>query len=113
MCVLLQPALLVHLKGPGTWWLNASLQCSPDLQHAFWTAGWLVGQSITNRCTLGLPVAPLLFHLLMTPDPDWQVRVLGAPVTGTAQAEWTMAVNKGGCSAALASSNGQQCCSGV
>jgi hypothetical protein len=26
--------------------------------------GWLMAQALTNRCTLGLPVAPLLFHLL-------------------------------------------------
>lgn len=70
---LLQPALLVYIKGSGTWWLNASLQCSPELQCAYWSAGWLMAQSITNRCTLGIPIAPLLFHLLMTPTEALQV----------------------------------------
>lgn len=74
--VLLQPALLVYIKGSATWWLNATLQCSPELQCAYWSAGWLMAQSITNRCTLGIPVAPLLFHLLMTPAEALQVHNL-------------------------------------
>jgi hypothetical protein len=73
---LLQPALLVYIKGSGTWWLNATLQCSPELQCAYWSAGWLMAQSITNRCTLGIPIAPLLFHLLVTPTEALQVHNL-------------------------------------
>lgn len=69
-----QPALLVYLRGPGTWWLNSAIQTpSRELQQAYWTMGFLMAQAVTNRCTLGLPVAPLLFHLLLSPDDTPQV----------------------------------------
>jgi hypothetical protein len=64
-----QPALLVYLRGSGTWWLNSTHPtCSRELQQAYWCTGWLMAQTLTNRCTLGLPVAPLLFHLLTPLD---------------------------------------------
>lgn len=74
--VLLQPALLVYLKASGKWWLNGALQCSHTLQLAYWTMGWLMAQTLTNRCTLGLPVAPVLFGLLlMTHDMEAKFQV--------------------------------------
>lgn len=77
MCALLrvQPALLVHLKSAGSWWLNSALSTSSVLQQAYFVLGWLTAQSLTNRCTLGLPIAPLLFHLLLMPAPDTKFQV--------------------------------------
>ncbi|WIA11861.1 hypothetical protein OEZ85_011947 [Tetradesmus obliquus] len=68
-----QPALFVHLRGPGTWWLNSTLSCSAQLQAAYWAVGWLLGQALVNRCTMGLQLAPLLFHrLLLQPHEAFQ-----------------------------------------
>lgn len=72
--VYMQPALFVHLRGPGTWWLNSTLSCSAQLQAAYWAVGWLLGQALVNRCTVGLQLAPLLFHrLLLQPHEAFQV----------------------------------------
>jgi hypothetical protein len=69
-----QPALFVHLRGPGTWWLNTTLSCTKELQAAYWAVGWLLGQALVNRCTVGLQLAPLLFHrLLLQPHEAFKV----------------------------------------
>jgi hypothetical protein len=63
-----QPALLVHVRSRGRWWVNAALQSSPQLQQAFWALGWLLALALPNRCTLGIRLAPLLLrHLLLRP----------------------------------------------
>jgi hypothetical protein len=85
-CCTPQPALLVYLRGSGTWWLNSAVQTpSPELRQAYWAMGWLMAQAVTNRCTLGLPVAPLLFHLLLSPDDTLQVRMQDMDGPGVTQ----------------------------
>jgi hypothetical protein len=70
-----QPALFVHLRGAGTWWVNTTLSCSTQLQAAYWAVGWLLGQALVNHCTVGLQLAPLLFHrLLQQPHDQFKVR---------------------------------------
>jgi hypothetical protein len=64
----------VYLRASGTWWLNGSLQGSPALQQAYRGMGWLMAQALTNKCTLGLPVAPLLFCHITAPTQPLQVR---------------------------------------
>lgn len=61
----MQPALFLYLRGVGTWWLNTMLSCSLQLQAAYWAVGWLLAQALVNRCTVGLQLAPLLFHRLL------------------------------------------------
>jgi hypothetical protein len=70
-----QPALFDHLRGAGTWWFNTTLSCSTQLQAAYSAVGWLLGQALVNHCTVGLQLAPLLFHrLLLQPDDPFKVR---------------------------------------
>jgi hypothetical protein len=60
-----QPALFVHLRSAGTWWINTALSSSTQLQAAYWAVGWLLGQALVNHCTVGLQLAPLLFYRLL------------------------------------------------
>jgi hypothetical protein len=63
------------VRARGTWWVNAALSCSPQLQQAFWALGWLLGQALlANRSTLGIRLAPLLCeHLLLAPGAELRV----------------------------------------
>lgn len=68
------------------------LQPSQHLQAAYWAVGWILGQAMVNRATVGLQLAPLLFHRLLQPtNMGFQVsgqgvrttdRMSGAPATG-------------------------------
>lgn len=59
------PSLFTFNRSAGSFWYNSTLQQSKELQRAYCFAGWLMGQSISNKAPLGVPLAvPMLQQLL-------------------------------------------------
>ncbi|KAL6754666.1 hypothetical protein V8C86DRAFT_315351 [Haematococcus lacustris] len=60
-------ALLSYNRSAGVYWYNTTLQQSELLVRAYQLCGWLMGQALLCRASLGLPLPPLLFLQLLHP----------------------------------------------
>lgn len=63
-----QQPLWTYNRTAGAFWYNTQLQQGPELVAAYSFAGWLLGQCVTNRASLGLALPPVLFEQLLKGD---------------------------------------------
>ena len=60
-----QDALFVYNRTAACYWYNTKLQAGSAAQRLFYMAGWLAGQALHNRTTLGIRFAPLLWQKVL------------------------------------------------
>lgn len=58
-------ALFTYNRSAGAYWFNVALTASPRLRQLYRFFGWIMGQAMCNRCTLGVPLPELLFRILL------------------------------------------------
>ena len=57
--------LFVYKRWSGCYWFNNSLKFTAENEARFMFIGWLLGQSIVNRVSLGLAFPQVLFQKLL------------------------------------------------
>ena len=60
----LQDALFVYARAAACYWYT-KLHAGIAAQRLFYMAGWLAGQALHNRTTLGIRFAPLLWQKVL------------------------------------------------
>ena len=58
-------ALFVYNKAAGCYWYNTKLQAGSVVKQLYHVAGWLAGQALHNRTTLGIKLAALLWQKVL------------------------------------------------
>ena len=61
----LSSSLLVYRRSAGAYWINTDLERTSTSETYFSAFGWLAGQCLHNRCTLGIPLPGTLFSILL------------------------------------------------
>ena len=58
-------ALFVYNRAAGCYWYNTKLQAGAAVRQLYYVAGWLAGQALHNRTTLGIKLAALLWQKVL------------------------------------------------
>ena len=62
------PPMLTYRRSSGVYWINEKLERSPISEMLFRMFGFLSGQCIYNRCTLGIPLPAVFFQIVLDGD---------------------------------------------
>ena len=62
-------------RSAGAYWVKSNVEETMELKALYRFVGWLVGQCITNRCSLGVKFAALLFQRLLDAE-EFKVQCL-------------------------------------
>ena len=60
--------ILSYRRSAGAYWINESIPRSPSAESAFRAFGWIAGQCISNRCTLGVSLPATFFQSIIDGD---------------------------------------------
>ena len=58
----------MYNKAAGCYWYNTQLQAVSAVKQLYYVAGWLAGQALHNRTTLGIKLATLLWQKVLESD---------------------------------------------
>lgn len=65
-------SLFSYVRSAGQYWIDRTLSDSdPQLPMLPRITGWILGQALTNRSVMGVPLPPQLFQVLMAGSTDW------------------------------------------